>query len=84
GNHINALISRYCAVLLYPSRRIKQDGTVSGDEGINVISQFSTSEEEIGSYASVLIVIETPQSTNIEGYLNDSINSFIQDPTYTD
>jgi hypothetical protein len=74
----------YGVRMLYPSTWIQQDGTVSGDEGIIVISQFSTPEEEIGSYASVLIVIETPQSTNIEGYLNDSIDSFIEDPTYTD
>lgn len=74
----------YGVRMLYPSTWVQQDRTVSGDEGIIVVSQFSTPEEEIGSYASVLIVIETPQSTDIGGYLNDSIDSFMQDPTYTD
>ena len=74
----------YGVRMLYPSTWVQEDRTVSGDDGIIVISQFSTPEEEIGSYASVLIVIETPQSTNIGGYLNDSIDSFMQDPTYTD
>lgn len=74
----------YGVRMLYPSTWVQQDRTVAGDEGIIVISQFSTPEEEIGSYASVLIVIETPQSTNIGGYLNDSIDSFMQDPTYRD
>jgi hypothetical protein len=74
----------YGVRMLYPATWVQQDTTISGDDRIIVISQFSTPEEEIGSYASVLVVTETPQNTNIEGYLNGSIDSFMQDPTYRD
>jgi hypothetical protein len=69
--------------MLYPSNWIQEDVTTAQNDRFIFVSYFVIPEEEVGSYTYVAISIENmPQSTNFEGYPNDTINSYIQDPTF--
>jgi hypothetical protein len=69
--------------MLYPSDWLQEDGTTAEDDRFIFVSNFATPEEEVGSYASVAISLDNmPQSVSLEGYLNDTISSYIQNPTF--
>jgi hypothetical protein len=73
----------YGVRMLYPSNWIQEDGTTKEDERFTFVSIFVTPEEEIGSYGYVSISLDNmPQSTDLEGYLNDTISSYRQDPNF--
>jgi hypothetical protein len=71
--------------MLYPpSIWIQQSSAEEYDRYI-VVSDFFTPEEQVGSFASVSIVIDNmPQSMNIEVYLNEGIAIYMQDPSFRD
>jgi hypothetical protein len=71
--------------MLYPSTWTQQDSTLGDDSFILVSDFFSPQEEADGYFASVTIGIDTmPPSTNLEDNLNESIDSFMQDPNVRD
>jgi hypothetical protein len=71
--------------MLYPSTWTQQDSTLGDDSFILVSDFFSPEEEADGYFASVTIGIDTmPPSTNLEDNLNESIDSFMQDPNVRD
>ena len=71
--------------MLYPSTWTQQDSTLGDDSFISVSDFFSPEEEADGYFASVTIGIDTmPPSTNLEDNLNESIDSFMQDPNVRD
>ncbi len=73
----------YGVRMLYPSNWIQEDGTTAEDDRFIFVSNFVTPEQEVGSYAYVAISIDNmPQSMSLGGYLNDTINSYMQDPTF--
>jgi hypothetical protein len=70
--------------MLYPSTWTQQDNTV-GDGSFISVSDFFSPEEADGYFASVTIGIDTmPPSTNLEDNLNETIDSFMQDPNIRD
>jgi len=71
--------------ILYPSTWTQQDSTLGDNSFILVSDFFSPEEETDGYFASVTIGIDTmPPSTNLEDNLNESIDSFMQDPNVRD
>ncbi|MDQ3967318.1 MAG: hypothetical protein M3275_02855 [Thermoproteota archaeon] len=72
----------YGVRMLYPSDWIQEAGTSIGERNIVVSSFFSPEEVD---YAVVLVVIDNmPQTRNLQDYLNESIDSFMQEPTFED
>ena len=74
----------YGVSMRYPSNWTQQNSTVvAGDDRFVYISEFFSPEEADGYFAYVPIVIDgMPQSTNIEGYLNESIDILRQDQDF--
>jgi hypothetical protein len=72
--------------MLYPSNWTQQNSTVAaGDDRFIFISEFFSPEEADGYFVYIPIAIDAmPQSTNIEGYLNESIDILRQDPDFVD
>jgi hypothetical protein len=74
----------YGVSMLYPSTWIQQSSAEEYN-GYIVVSDFFTPEEQVGSFASVSIVIDNmPQSMNIEAYLNEGIASYMQEAAFRD
>jgi hypothetical protein len=70
----------YGVRMLYPSNWTQEAGTSTDEQYITVSRFFSPEEVE---YAALLVTIENmPQSTNLQDYLNYSIGTFMQDPTF--
>ncbi len=76
----------YGVSMLYPSNWTQQNSTVAaGDDRFIFISEFFSPEEADGYFVYIPVAIDSmPQSTNIEGYLNESINILRQDPEFED
>ena len=75
----------YGISILYPSNWTQQNSTVAGDDRFIFISEFFSPEEADGYFVYIPIAIDgMPQSTNIEGYLNESIDILRQDPEFVD
>ncbi|MDP8888466.1 MAG: hypothetical protein M3M89_02405 [Thermoproteota archaeon] len=75
----------YGVGMLYPSNWTQQNSTVAGDDRFILVSKFFSPEEANGYFAYVPIGIDgTPQSTNVEGYLNESIDILRQHPNFED
>jgi hypothetical protein len=74
----------YGVSMLYPSNWTQQNST-GGEEDrfIDVSDFFSPEEEADGYFAYVTVVIDSmPNTTNIESYRNQSIDSYRQDPEF--
>ncbi|MDQ4101666.1 MAG: hypothetical protein M3115_05720 [Thermoproteota archaeon] len=72
----------YGVRMLYPSTWIQQGGPPE-EVGYIIVSDFFTPEEEVGSYASVTIMIDNmPLSTSVEDYLREAINIYTRNPTF--
>jgi hypothetical protein len=77
----------YGVSMLYPSSWTQQNSTavVAEDDRFILVSEFFSPEQAEGYFAHVTIAIDgMPQSTNIEGYRTQSIDSYRQDPDFED
>jgi hypothetical protein len=76
----------YGVSMLYTSNWTQQNSTgPAGNDRFIFVSEFFSPEEADGYFVYVPIAIDgMPQSTTIEGYLNDSIDILRQDPDFED
>lgn len=75
----------YGVRMLYPSNWTQQNSTAAEDDRFILVSKFFSPEDADGYFAYVPIAIDgMPQSTNIEGYLNESIDILRQHPNFED
>ena len=76
----------YGVSMLYPFNWTQHNNTeAAGDDRFILISEFSSPEEADGYFVYIPVEIDAmPQSTNIEGYLNESIDILRQDPGFED
>ena len=74
----------YGVSMLYPSNWTQQNSTgVEEDDRFIYVSDFFSPEETDGYFAYVTVAIDSmPQTTDIEGYRNQSIDLYRQDPEF--
>jgi serine/threonine-protein kinase len=73
----------YGVSMLYPSNWTQQNGTGGEEDRFIYVSDFFSPEEADGYFAQVTVVIDSmPNTTNIESYRNQSIDSYRQDPEF--
>ncbi|HEU0144356.1 MAG TPA: hypothetical protein VFQ47_06190 [Nitrososphaera sp.] len=74
----------YGVSMLYPSNWTQQNSTgVEEDDRFIYVSDFFSPEETDGYFAYVTVAIDSmPQTTDIEGYRNQSIDIYRQDPEF--
>jgi serine/threonine-protein kinase len=73
----------YGVSMLYPSNWTQQNSTGGEEDRFIDVSDFFSPEEADGYFAYVTVVIDSmPNTTNIESYRNQSIDSYRQDPEF--
>ncbi len=73
----------YGVSMLYPSNWIQQNRTGGEDDRFIYVSDFFSPEEADGYFAYVTVAIDsTPRTTNIQGYRDQSIDIYRQDPKF--
>jgi eukaryotic-like serine/threonine-protein kinase len=73
----------YGVSMLYPSNWTQQNSTGGEEDRFIYVSDFFSPEEADGYFAQVTVVIDSmPNTTNIESYRNQSIDSYRQDPEF--
>ncbi len=73
----------YGVSMLYPSNWTQQNSTGGEEDRFIYVSDFFSPEEADGYFAYVTVVIDSmPNTTNIESYRNQSIDSYRQDPEF--
>ena len=73
----------YGVSMLYPSNWTQQNSTGGEEDRFIYVSDFFSPEEAEGYFAYVTVVIDSmPNTTNIESYRNQSIDSYRQDPEF--
>ena len=73
----------YGVSMLYPSNWTQQNSTGGEEDRFIYVSDFFSPEEADGYFAYVTVVIDSmPNTTNIESYRNQSIDSYRRDPEF--
>ena len=75
----------YGVSMLYPSNWTQQNSTGSEDDRFIYVSEFLSPKEADVYFAYVTIAIDSnPQTTNMQGYRDRSIDIYRQDPNFED
>jgi hypothetical protein len=75
----------YGVSMLYPSNWTQQNSTGGGDDRFIYLSEFLSPKEADVYFAYVTIAIDSnPQTTNMQGYRDRSIDIYRQDPNFED
>jgi photosystem II reaction center protein PsbP len=75
----------YGVSMLYPSNWTQQNSTGAADDRFIYVSEFLSPEETDGYFAYVTIAIDSmPRTTNTQGYRDQSVDIYRQDPSFED
>jgi hypothetical protein len=75
----------YGVSMLYPSNWTQQNSTGGEDDRFIYVSEFLSPKEADVYFAYVTVAIDsTPQTTNMQGYRDRSVDIYRQDPNFED
>jgi eukaryotic-like serine/threonine-protein kinase len=75
----------YGVSMLYPSNWTQQNSTGAADDRFVYVSEFLSPEETGGYFAFVTIAVDNnPRTTNTQGYRDQSVDIYRQDPSFED